>query len=142
MTRPVAVLPPPGAEYLRFHKMEGQEELGRLFRFEVELFSTEPEVELGTLIGKSIAVRLERDDRLEVGGSRTETIGGPAMVTAATVVFDGQGGIELVSGGSSIKITPGGIMLSGPQVKVAGEGVVNVTAGGVLSLSGALIKQG
>ena len=97
----------------------------------------------GTLtLGGARSATVGGDDRLEVGGSRTETIGGPAMMTAATLVFDGQGGIELVSGGSSIKITPGGIMLSGPQVKVAGEGVVNVTAGGVLSLSGALIKHG
>ena len=59
MNRPVSVVPPSGAESLQFKQMSGSEEIGHLFCFKVEFFSTQPEIELGTLIGKTMAVQLE-----------------------------------------------------------------------------------
>jgi type VI secretion system secreted protein VgrG len=66
MTRPVSVVTPLGADVLQFRQMKGEEELGRLFTFTVDLISTDPEVDLGNLVGKSMAVQLE----LPQGGQR------------------------------------------------------------------------
>ena len=66
MSRPVSVLAPPGAEVLQFRQMDGGEDLGRLFEFNVDLISTDPEIDLGGLVGKTMAVQLE----LPQGGVR------------------------------------------------------------------------
>jgi type VI secretion system secreted protein VgrG len=97
----------------------------------------------GTLtIGGARSLSVGGNDSLTVGGSRNHEVGGVDQYTAAKFVVDAQGGIELTAGGSSIKIGPAGIQLKGAQVKVIGDGMVDVKAGGVLSLSGSLIKQG
>ena len=70
------------------------------------------------------------------GGSK---IGGTDLHAAAQFVVDAQGGIELLAGASSIKLGPAGIELKGPQIRLNGDGMVDVNAGGILSLSGSLI---
>jgi len=93
-------------------------------------------------LGGSRSQSVGGSESVEVGGSRTQTIGGVDTLTAAKFVVDAQGAIELMAGGSSIKIGPAGIQLKGAQIKVIGDGMVDVKAGAVLSLSGSLIKQG
>ena len=93
-------------------------------------------------LGGSRSQSVGGSESVEVGGSRTQTIGGVDMLTAAEFVVDAQGSIELMAGGSSIKIGPAGTQLKGAQIKVVGDGMVDVKAGAVLSLSGSLIKQG
>ncbi|WP_171451294.1 hypothetical protein, partial [Pseudomonas aeruginosa] len=51
-TRLVRVDSPLGAEVLQLQRMEGREELGRLFSHELELVSSNPALPLDALLGK------------------------------------------------------------------------------------------
>ena len=121
-------------------------------------------------VGGAHTTTVGGDETLEVSGGRNVTIGGPDALSAVRISVDAQGALELSCGGSSIKMSPGSIALKSPMISVAGDGAVNrsgrspaswtkstqveehdgtrvparafnVKASGVLSLSGALIKQ-
>ncbi|MBG5689364.1 type VI secretion system tip protein VgrG, partial [Pseudomonas aeruginosa] len=64
-TRLVHVDSPLGPEVLQLQRLEGREELGRLFSHELELVSSNPALPLDALLGKPMSLALELP-----GGSR------------------------------------------------------------------------
>jgi type VI secretion system secreted protein VgrG len=60
--RQVEVITPLGDDVLLFHSMTATEELGRLFQFELELLSNEPDLNFDDLLGQNVTVRLELPD--------------------------------------------------------------------------------
>ncbi|MGV8584451.1 contractile injection system protein, VgrG/Pvc8 family, partial [Pseudomonas aeruginosa] len=65
-TRLVHVDSPLGPEVLQLQRLEGREELGRLFSHELELVSSNPALPLYALLGKPMSLALE----LTVGSRR------------------------------------------------------------------------
>ncbi|HBP0637223.1 TPA: type VI secretion system tip protein VgrG, partial [Pseudomonas aeruginosa] len=61
-TRLVRVDSPLGAEVLQLQRMEGREELGRPFAYELELISENPDLPLDGLLGKPASLALELHD--------------------------------------------------------------------------------
>lgn len=59
-------------------------------------------------------------------------------LSARSVLIDGSDEIKLVSGGSSIMITPGGITINGGKITISG-GSITVNAEGTVDVDGALI---
>jgi type VI secretion system secreted protein VgrG len=57
-TRPLEITTPLGDDVLLFHRMTATEELGRLFRFELNLLSEEPDITFDDILGQAITVRL------------------------------------------------------------------------------------
>ncbi len=60
--RQVAVATPLGEDVLLFHRMAAAEELGRLFHFELDLLSKDPNINFEDLLGQNVTVRLELAD--------------------------------------------------------------------------------
>ena len=58
-TRPITVTSPLGADVLKLYRLTATEELGRLSLFELELLSTQADIELDDLLGKPMSVALE-----------------------------------------------------------------------------------
>ena len=58
----VEVVGPLGDDQLIFRRMRGREALGRLFEYNVELFSDNPGLKLTDVLGQGMAVRLTRSD--------------------------------------------------------------------------------
>ena len=59
--------------------------------------------------------------------------------TAGKIEITSPMGIELKCGGSSIKITPAGVEISGPQFKASGQAMAEVSGGGMLTLKGGVV---
>jgi len=53
---------PLGEDELLFRRMSGEEALGRLYSYRVELYGANPDIKLSDVLGKGIAVRLTRGD--------------------------------------------------------------------------------
>jgi type VI secretion system secreted protein VgrG len=62
MARVIEITTPLEKDVLLFHTMRGTEELGRLFGYELVLYSLNGEINLDELLGKSITIALERAD--------------------------------------------------------------------------------
>jgi len=60
--RQVAIATPLGEDVLLFHRMTAAEELGRLFHFELDLLSKDPNINFEDLLGNKVTVRLELAD--------------------------------------------------------------------------------
>jgi type VI secretion system secreted protein VgrG len=57
--RAVEFITPLGDDVLLFHQMTATETLGRLFRFDLELLSKDPDIKFEDLLGQNVTVRLE-----------------------------------------------------------------------------------
>ena len=57
--REVAVATPLGGDVLLLQRMSGQEEMGRLFTFELQLLSEDPQINFQDLLGQNMTVRVE-----------------------------------------------------------------------------------
>jgi len=57
--RAVEFITPLGDDVLLFHRMTATETLGRLFRFDLELLSKDPDIKFEDLLGQNVTVRLE-----------------------------------------------------------------------------------
>ena len=79
------------------------------------------------------SVSVTGTDSLDV--TRTISMSGTQGVT-----IESNMSIELKVGANSIKIDQSGITIKGVMVKVNGSGMVQVQAGGILSLSGSMVK--
>ena len=83
--RTIAVQTPLGKDALLLRSLRGEEGISRLFRFELELLSTESKIDYGKLIGKAatIAIRLAGGtDRFFNGViSRFTLVGGEGRFT-------------------------------------------------------------
>lgn len=60
--RPFNISTPLGDDVLLFYRMTATEELGRLFRFELELLSREPDIAFDDILGQNVTVRLTLTD--------------------------------------------------------------------------------
>ena len=60
--RPFQVLTPLPFDKLLFYRMTGEEDLGRMFRYELDLLSEDDSIDINQLLGQPIAVRVERRD--------------------------------------------------------------------------------
>lgn len=60
--RPFNISTPLGDDVLLFYRMTATEELGRLFRFELDLLSREPDIAFDDILGQNITVRLTLAD--------------------------------------------------------------------------------
>ena len=58
----VAIVKSPLGEGLLLRSMRGQEELGRAFRYELELIAADPDVDFGSVLGQTMTVELELPD--------------------------------------------------------------------------------
>ncbi|AKJ29569.1 type VI secretion system Vgr family protein [Caldimonas brevitalea] len=65
-TRTFQLLTPLGADTLRFHRMNGREEMARLSSFEIDALSEREDLDPDQILGKKIAVQVE----LPLGGYR------------------------------------------------------------------------
>ena len=60
--RTITVTTPLGEDVLLFYSMSANEQLGRLFQFDLDLLSTDPEIKLDEILGQSVTVRYQRLD--------------------------------------------------------------------------------
>ncbi|KWF37975.1 type VI secretion system tip protein VgrG [Burkholderia pseudomultivorans] len=58
----VFTLDSPHGDDLKFHALDGSEELGRLFEFRIEALADSHSLSLKDMLGKSVTVRIERQD--------------------------------------------------------------------------------
>ena len=57
--RAIEIFTPLGDDVLLFHRMTATEALGRLFRFDLDLLSKDPNIKFENLLGQNVTVRLE-----------------------------------------------------------------------------------
>jgi len=62
-TREVAIETPLGPDVLLLRSMDGREEMGRLFSYELELLSEDGQIEFNDLLGRNVTVRVETTAR-------------------------------------------------------------------------------
>lgn len=60
--RSIAVTSPLGKDALLFCRMQGHEELGRLFEYELDVFSRNPDIKADSLLGHPVTVEMVRSD--------------------------------------------------------------------------------
>ena len=65
MPQAVTVTSPSGVSALVFRSLRAREELGRLFEFEVELFSEDPAINLANVVGQNLTITAEFTDERE-----------------------------------------------------------------------------
>ncbi|NLF30342.1 MAG: type VI secretion system tip protein VgrG, partial [Planctomycetes bacterium] len=58
-TREIAIETPLGPDALLLRRMDGREELGRLFAYDLELLSEDGQIEFDDLLGRNVTVRVE-----------------------------------------------------------------------------------
>jgi len=58
-SRQIAITTPLGEDVLLFHKMTATEELGRMFRFEIDLLSKDPNIKFEKILGQNVTIRLD-----------------------------------------------------------------------------------
>ena len=62
LSRSIGVSVPLGEDLLLLQSMTAREELGRLFRLDLELRSDDPEIDIDQVIGQPITLRLAMQD--------------------------------------------------------------------------------
>ena len=60
--RSIVVTSPLGEDVLLFHSMNVNERLGRLFQFDLDLLSNDPEIKLQDILAQNVTVRYQRSD--------------------------------------------------------------------------------
>ena len=60
--RSFSITTPLGKDVLLFHSMSASEQLGRLFQFDLDLLSNDPEINLHDILGQNVTVRYQRPD--------------------------------------------------------------------------------
>jgi type VI secretion system secreted protein VgrG len=77
---------------------------------------------------------------ISAGGSTTTT-GQAFEITAGTSVkLTATASIELTCGGTSLKLDPSGVTISGPMIKGSADAEMQLSGGGMMSLSAGLIN--
>ncbi len=61
--RPLAIASPLGDDVLLFRRMQGRERLGRLFEYQVDVYSQDDSIDFNDLLGENITVRLYRPEQ-------------------------------------------------------------------------------
>ena len=57
--RAIQIITPLGDDVLLFHRMTATESLGRLFQFELDLLSNDPNIDFNKLLGQNVTIQLE-----------------------------------------------------------------------------------
>jgi type VI secretion system secreted protein VgrG len=100
-------------------------------------------------IGNNQSVKIKVDQKLEVGGNQEVAIDGSQKIKVGTTILIEAGtSIELKVGGSSIKIEAAKITVKSPEIEIAADAnakfkagaMMDVNAGGVMTVQGALVK--
>ena len=60
--RQIAVSSPLGEDVLLFHRMTGNEQLGRLFEFQLDLLSTDEQIAIEDILAQNMTIRLDLPD--------------------------------------------------------------------------------
>jgi type VI secretion system secreted protein VgrG len=63
--RPAEIITPLGDDVLLFNRMTATEQLGRLFEFELDLLSKDPDIKFEDILGQNVTVRLTLPDDKE-----------------------------------------------------------------------------
>jgi type VI secretion system secreted protein VgrG len=92
-------------------------------------------------VGHDQATTVKGDQKLDVDGKQDVKVG-------STIVIEAGTSIELKVGSSSIKIEAGKITIKSPEIEIAADAnakvkagaMMDVTAGGVLTIGGALVQ--
>jgi type VI secretion system secreted protein VgrG len=100
-------------------------------------------------INNNQTVTIKVDQKLDVGGNQTVGIDGSQKVKAGTTIAIEAGtSIELKVGGSSIKIEAAKITIKSPEIEISADAnakvkagaMMDLNAGGVMTIGGALVK--
>jgi len=75
--RELEFISPLGTDVLLLHNFKGKEQLGRLFQFDLELRSTQEDIDFEALLGQNVSIRLNTS---------------PSLVDAVSGAISGQGG--------------------------------------------------
>ncbi|WP_338763078.1 type VI secretion system tip protein TssI/VgrG [Massilia sp. METH4] len=95
------------------------------------------------------AIDIHNDQRTDIGNDRNLHVANNDTVkvdadqkvnVGKTVVIEAGTSIELVVGGSSVKIEPTKITMKSAQIAIEADGMMSIKAGGVLTVEGALVK--
>lgn len=89
---------------------------------------------------------VENDSSVIVGGNRAEdvggsyelSVGGSTEVNSQTIKLNAQSSIEICCGGSSIKLSPGAIVIEAPVVMIKGS--QTTVKGGLTTIKGSVVK--
>jgi len=92
-------------------------------------------------VGNNQSTTIKGDETHTVNKNQTVKVDGDQAVTVGkTIVIEAATSIELKVGGSSIKIEPAKITLKSAQVAIEADGLMNIKAGGVMTVEGSLVK--
>ena len=100
-------------------------------------------------IDNNQTVKIKVDQKLDVGGDQTVAIDGAQKIKAGTtIVIEAGTSIELKVGGSSIKIEAAKITIKSPEIEIAADAnakvkagaMMDLNAGGILTIGGAMVK--
>lgn len=90
------------------------------------------------LVENNASVIVDGDRSEDVGGNYELSIGGTNEVNAQSIKLNAQASIEICCGGSSIKISPGAIVIESPLVLVKGS--QTTVKGDLTTIKGSLVK--
>ena len=100
-------------------------------------------------IDNNQTVKIKVDQKLDVGGNQEVAIDGSQKVkVGTTIVIEAGTSIELKVGGSSIKIEAAKITIKSPEIEIAADAnakvkagaMMDLNAGGIMTVGGALVK--
>jgi type VI secretion system secreted protein VgrG len=100
-------------------------------------------------IDNNQTVKIKVDQKLDVGGNQAVAIdGGQKVKVGTTIVIEAGTSIELKVGASSIKIEAAKITIKSPEIEIAADAnakvkagaMMDLKAGGVMTIGGALVK--
>jgi type VI secretion system secreted protein VgrG len=100
-------------------------------------------------INNNQTVTVKVDQKLDVGGNQAVTIDGSQKVkVGTTIVIEAGTSIELKVGASSIKIEAAKITVKSPEIEISADAnakvkagaMMDLNAGGIMTIGGALVK--
>jgi type VI secretion system secreted protein VgrG len=100
-------------------------------------------------IDNNQAVKIKVDQKLDVGGNQAVAVDGSQKVkVGTTIVIEAGTSIELKVGASSIKIEAAKITIKSPEIEIAADAnakvkagaMMDLNAGGIMTVGGALVK--
>lgn len=92
-------------------------------------------------VGNDLTTTVKNDETRTVNNNQTITVKADQKVDVTkTIVIEAGTSIELKCGSSSIKIEPAKVTIKSPQIAVQADGMMQIKAGGVMTVEGALVK--
>jgi type VI secretion system secreted protein VgrG len=92
-------------------------------------------------IDNNLTTTVKNDEKRTVNNNQTVAVKGDQDVSVTkTIVIEAGTSMELKVGSSSIKLEPAKITIKSPQIAVQADGMMEIKAGGVMTVQGALVK--